>query len=75
MENIKELRNELVEIFTKLKNKQITPKEAKELVNTAGKIIASIKTQIDYHKMNGNKASINFMKTDEDIKEEPKKDK
>jgi hypothetical protein len=50
MENIKELRDELLKSFADLKAGKLKAKEAKELTNLAGKIIMSAKTQSDYNK-------------------------
>lgn len=48
--NIENLRNELIDTFEKLKNGEIKAKDAKELVNTSGKILISAKVQHDYNK-------------------------
>lgn len=74
MNNIKELRQELIDIFEQLKSKKIKAKEAKELVNTAGKIISTVKLQIDYAKLNKATLNVDFINDGEDIKEEPKEE-
>ncbi len=43
-----ELRDELLNLFTDLRNGSIDLKEAVELNNTAGKIINSFKGEMDY---------------------------
>lgn len=46
-ENIKELRDGLAEIFADLCNTMIKPGVAKEANNTAGKIIGTIKAELE----------------------------
>jgi len=41
--NIENLRTELVDVFQQLRDKKISAKEAKELINCSGKIILSAK--------------------------------
>ena len=48
MENAKQLRTELSELFNNLKNGDVDHNTAKELNNTAGKMINSAKVQLDY---------------------------
>ena len=48
MKNIVELRNELITIFDQLKKKEISHADAKELNNSAGKIINSVKVELEY---------------------------
>jgi len=61
MKNVIELRDELVEVFNLLKEGKMKGREAKEIINCAGKIIASAKLEIDYAKLNGNKREIKFL--------------
>ena len=61
MNNIKELREELVTIFDELKEDNIDYKKAKEITNIAGKIIQSTKVEIDYAKLNRTKKKIDFL--------------
>jgi hypothetical protein len=65
MRNVKELRDELVDVFNQLKAKKIKRADAKELVNTAGKIILSAKVEIDYQKLMGTKNKVEFLETGE----------
>lgn len=60
--NVTDLREQLIEIFNKLKKKQIGVNEAKELANVSGKIISSAKTQLEYNKYCGSKDEIHFLK-------------
>jgi hypothetical protein len=59
--NITELRNQLVDVFNKLREKEIGVSEAKELANVSGKIISSAKTQLEYNRYCGSKNSIKFL--------------
>jgi hypothetical protein len=59
--NVTELRKELVDIFNKLREKEIGVSEAKELANVSGKIISSAKTQLEYNRYCGSKNKIEFL--------------
>jgi len=48
MKNVTDLRNELISIFEQLKAKEISHADAKELNNSAGKIINSVKIELEY---------------------------
>jgi len=67
MENIKELRDELVTVFDQLMDKTLTAKEAKEIINTAGKIIASCKIEVDYAKLNKKQKNIDFLEYENEV--------
>lgn len=59
--NVTEMRNELVDVFRKLRNGELEGKDATEINNTAGKIINSVKVQLAYHAMRGEKPEITFL--------------
>ncbi len=59
--NVTELRNQLVEIFDKLRAKEIGVSEAKEMANVSGKIISTAKTQLEYNRYCGSKNAIKFL--------------
>jgi hypothetical protein len=59
--NITKLRNELIDIFEKLRNEEIGIQQAKEMSNSAGKIISTAKAQLEYNKYCGSKDAIEFM--------------
>lgn len=59
--NVTELREELVNVFNKLKNKEIGLQEAKELSNVSGKIVSTAKAQLEYNKYSGSKSKIKFL--------------
>lgn len=61
MRNITELRENLADNYDQLKSGKMEPKLAKELANTAGKILTSIKTELEYNRMVGRKKKIDFM--------------
>lgn len=61
MQNIKELRNDLIENFELLKNKQIDLKQAAEMANHAGKIINSVSVELKYQNQHGTKKKIEFL--------------
>lgn len=58
---IGELRIELLNIFTDLKNGAIELKEAAELNNTAGKIINSAKVELEYYSLTKKTPGIKFI--------------
>ena len=62
MQNLKELRKDLAENYTQMKAKEMDLKMGKELANTAGKILTSIKIELEYNSMMGIKEEIEFMK-------------
>jgi len=62
MQNITELRKDLAENYTQMKAKKMDLKIGKELANTAGKILTSIKVELEYNSMMGIKEEIEFMK-------------
>ena len=59
--NITGLRNELLDLFDQLRANKIKPVTAKEINNTAGKIIGSAKVQLEFHKLAGSKPDIKFL--------------
>ena len=61
MKNIVDLRNELVAIFEQLKAKEISYADAKELNNSAGKIINSVKVELEYAALRKAKPEIAFL--------------
>lgn len=62
MKNIEDLRNDLLNNYEKTKTGEISIGLAKELSNSAGKIIATVKAQLEYNKYVGNTSEIPFMK-------------
>lgn len=63
MQNIKELRESLTENYEAMKKSQMSIKLGKELANTAGKILNSVKVELEYNRMTDTKPEIDFLKT------------
>lgn len=62
IKNSSDLREDLiVNVYEKLREHKIGLKEAKERVNTAGKIIATAKLELEYNNFLGNKKVIPFL--------------
>jgi len=57
-----QLRNKLLEVFDDLGANKIQAGKAKELSNAAGKIIASVKVQLEYASLRKERPSIPFCK-------------
>ena len=66
MKNITELRDELAAVFAGLKNGTLEPKQAVEMNTAAGKIINTVKVQLEYADMRGEEPNIPFMNTGDD---------
>ena len=61
MQNITELRKDLAENYRLMKIKKMPITTGKELANTAGKILTSLKVELDYNHMMGVKKKIDFL--------------
>ena len=61
MKNVSELRDQLSQVFSDLRNGGIKHKEAGELANIAGKMINSAKVQLDYYAHTKQTAKIHFL--------------
>lgn len=59
--NITELRDQLLEAFDQLKGDPRRAMQVKELTNTAGKVISTVKAQLEYSLMRGEEPEIPFM--------------
>jgi len=59
--NITELRDSLAENYQKMANRKMELKFGKELANTAGKMVSTLKVQMEYTKMRGENAAIEFL--------------
>jgi len=60
MKTLKDMRKEIVEVMTQLRNKEITASNAAQFFNGAGKVIANIKCEMEINKSLG--------KNNEDLK-------
>ena len=65
MKNVTELRNEMVDVFQKLKDGTLEHKRAKEMSNAAGKIIGTVSVQLKYAQQRNETPSIEFLNTQE----------
>lgn len=65
MNNVKELRDALIETFIHVKSGEKGINEAKALGNIAGKIMQTAKTQLDYNKYCQSGKEIKFLDSDE----------
>lgn len=61
MNNINTLRSELSNVFEELRANKIGVLEAKEINNTAGKIIGTIKVELEYAKLKKVEPDIKFL--------------
>ena len=61
MENITELRKSLADNYERMKAKEMELKLGKELANTAGKLINTLKVELEYNKLTGTKPYIPFL--------------
>ncbi len=61
MQNITELRKSLADNYTKMKANKMSLGVGKELANTAGKIINSLKVELEYNHLLGIKKKIDFL--------------
>ena len=68
MQNITELRTSLADNYTKMKAGKMTLGVGKELANTAGKIINSLKVELEYNSLLDIKNTIPFLETANETK-------
>jgi len=62
MQNITELRLSLTDNYEKMKTGEMELKEGKELSNCAGKIIQSLKVELEYNSLLGLTKEIKYLK-------------
>ncbi len=60
---IKEMVDDLLEIFVGLGNETVDLKVAAERNNTAGKVLSAMKVQLAYAVLRGETPKINFLET------------
>jgi hypothetical protein len=68
MKNIEELRNNLSALFDQIKTGEMDVKAAAEMNNTAGKIISTLKVQIDYAALRKESPTIEYLESSADSK-------
>ena len=61
MTTITDIRNDLVNVFNRLRDGTMEAKDAVEINNTAGKIISSVKVQLAYAALRGDQPDIPFL--------------
>ncbi len=64
MKNIEAVRSELALVFAGLKDGTLDPKQAVEMNNCAGKVINSLKVELEYHALRKETPDIKFFKTE-----------
>jgi len=62
MKNMKEVRQKLVDLSNKLETGEVDLKVCTEMHNGIGKIINTVRTQLEYSKLRKEKPTIDFMK-------------
>jgi hypothetical protein len=62
MQNIIELRKSLSDNYQQMKDGKMDVKEGKELSNCAGKIIQSLKVELEYQELLGTTKEIEYLK-------------
>ena len=62
MQNITELRKSLSDNYQQMKDGKMDIKEGKELSNCAGKIIQSLKVELEYQTLLGTTKEIKYLK-------------
>lgn len=65
MKNTTQLRNSLAENYDKMASGEMPLKQGKELANTAGKILNSLKVELEYNQYTDNKRTIEFLENQE----------
>ena len=63
MNNINELRESLADNYAKMKANEMSLSVGKELANTAGKIINSLKVELEYNSIMDVQKEIPFLQT------------
>lgn len=61
MSNIADLRADLVKLYDDLNNDNIDPEKASLLTNCAGKIIGTIRVEIEYAELRDESIDIEYM--------------
>lgn len=61
MSTIKNLRDDLMNVFSQLRSGEVDVKVAAEMNNTAGKVINTIRAELEYATLRGESPDIEFM--------------
>lgn len=65
MKNMEQLRTELSRIFYAIDSGAIKTKDGAEMINATGKIVNSVKVELEYYKLRKEKPEIAFLANDE----------
>ena len=63
MKNIKEVREELGKVFEGIRDGSLKVPKAAEMNNAAGKILNSVKVELEYYALRKEKPKIDFLNT------------
>jgi hypothetical protein len=61
MKNVEELREFLTKELQRVSDGEITPAAANASANLTGKILSSVKLELEYNKMTGHNPNISFL--------------
>lgn len=64
MKNVKELRDELVNVFQGIKNGSIEVNQGKALVTTSNAMLKAAQLELEHSKLVGKKKIIKFLETE-----------
>lgn len=64
MKNVKELRNELVNVFNSVKEGKMDVSQGKTLVATSNAMLKSAQLELEHSKLTGTKKIITFLETE-----------
>lgn len=62
IQTVEDLRNFMAQELERLRDKESTPAAANAAANIAGKMMSSVKMELEYHKMVGVTPAIPFLK-------------
>ena len=71
--NVKELRDDLLEAYAMLKADPKRHNQVKELSNTVGKILGSLKIELEYAAIRGEQPNIPFIASGLELEKQTKK--
>lgn len=71
--NLDNLRESLAEELKKVSSGESTPASANAFANLAGKILSSVKLELEYNKMAGTTPNIQFIKLQDQQKKNAKR--
>ncbi len=63
IKNMTDLTNDLVDVYEKLKAGHITTDKAKEQAKVAGKVIGSVRIQMEYNAQMKNNRTVSFLES------------